>query len=440
MLVRMRDAREHFIDFREEAPQRATRDMYLDAHGNAVPQRSRRGWLAVAVPGTVLGLERARIEYGTMSRVELMAPAIRLARAAHKDALASSLSLIARDGPNAFYRGPITRAIVAASAAADGILGLDDFKRYRVYERTPLHCAYHGYRLIVAPPPSSGGVTLCEILGIIAPYDVGRYPWHGVRETHVVVEAERRSYADRNTYLADPSFVRVPVRALLAPSYLARLRGSIEPVRATPSRLVRPGAGVISKEGSETTHYSIVDSAGNAVAVTYTLNDAFGAHVSAAGVIMNDEMDDFTAKPGTPNMFGLVQGTANSIAPGKRPLSSMTPTIVTKDGKLFMVTGSPGGGHIITIVLETLLNVIDYRMNVAQSVDAPRIHMQWLPDEVDYEAGALDAPTARALRADGYSLVQKEAWGAAEAIVVRGGRLEGGSDRRLPGGAAAGYE
>jgi len=460
MLVRMHDGRERFIDFREEAPLRATRDMYLDARGNVEPMKSRKGWLAVGVPGTVLGLETARREYGTMSRAALMAPAIRLARdgfrlepgemtgplprdgdVLRQPQLATTLQSIAREGPRAFYQGSIARSVAAASSAAGGILSLPDFAHYAVVESVPLHCRYHGYTLTVAPPPSSGGVTLCEILGILAPYPLAAWPWHGVRETHVIVEADRRAYADRNAYLGDPAFVRNPVAALLAPPYLARLRAAIDPTRATPSSDVHPGLGPILREHVETTHYSIVDAAGNAVAVMYTLNDWFGAGVVVDGFALNDEMDDFTAKPGTPNMFGLVQGERNDIAPGKRPLSSMAPTIVTRNGQLVMVTGSPGGSRIITIVLETLLDVLEHRMNVAQAVDAPRIHMQWLPDEIQYEPGALDGATAGALRANGYALREIASWGSAQAIVIdpRTGAREGGSDRRRPSGAALGY-
>lgn len=462
MLVRMHDGNERFIDFRERAPMRATRDMYLDAAGNPVPQRSRKGWLAVGVPGTVLGLETARREFGTMSRSALLAPAIALARhgfrlvpgdhmgpLAVRDGyvrepqLAATLSLISRNGADAFYRGSVARAIVTASARGGGIINMRDLSSYRVIERAPIHCAYRDYRLTLAPPPSSGGVVLCQILGMLAPYDIGRWDWHGVRATHYVAEADRRAYADRNTYLGDPSYVRVPVAQLLAPSYLARLRASIDPSRATPSRDIHPGKGIVASEGADTTHYSIVDSDGNAVAVTYTLNDYFGAGVVAGntGIVMNDEMDDFTSKPGTANMYGLVQGIANAIAPGKRPLSSMSPTIVTRNGKLVMVTGSPGGSRIPTIVLETLLDVLDYHMNVAQAVDAPRIHMQWLPDEVQYEPGALSQQTLNTLQRDGYSFKEFRSWGSAQAIVVDPitHALYGGSDDRTPEGSALGY-
>ncbi len=333
--------------------------------------------------------------------------------------------------------------MVSASEAGGGVLTLGDFARYRVAQASPLHCTYHGYLLSAAPPPSSAGVTLCEILGVLAPYPLAQWPWHGVREAHYVAEADRRAYADRNAALGDPAFVRDPVAQLLAPAYLARLRASIDPTRATPSSEIHSGLATLVHEHAQTTHYSIVDAHGNAVAVTYTLNDWFGAGVVAGntGFFLNDEMDDFTSKPGAPNMYGLVQGEANSIVPGKRPLSSMAPTIVTRNGRLVMITGSPGGARIITIVLETLLDVLDHHANVAQAVDAPRMHMQWLPDEIQYEPGAFTAATIRRLRAEGYALREIATWGSAQAIVVdpRTHLIEGASDRRRPSGAALGY-
>jgi gamma-glutamyltranspeptidase / glutathione hydrolase len=491
MVIRLHDGRERFIDFRERAPLRATRTMYLDAHGNVRPFASRKGWLAVAVPGTVAGLEAARQEFGTMSRARLLAPAIALARngfvftaddlppftgsrtegytGAYEFArqpnvaaiflpegqlprpgvrflqpqLAHTLELIARGGSDGFYRGSIARAIVAASAANGGILTAADFAEYRVEESTPVHCAFGVYEIISAPPPSSGGVTLCEILNIIAPYPLRQWGWHSVSSIHYVTEAERLAYADRNTYLGDPDFVHNPVARLLAPAYAAKLRTKIDPNRATPSVAVRPGLGPASNEGSDTTHYSIVDRWGNAVAVTYTLNDWFGAGVIAGstGFFLNDEMDDFTAKPGTANMYGLVQGVTNDIAPGKRPLSSMAPTIVTENGALRMVTGSPGGSRIITIVLETILNALTYGMSAQAAVDAPRTHMQWLPDRLEYEPHAFSDRTARRLVLMGYALQYVPQWGSAQAIVVdpKTRALEGGSDRRTPAGSAQGY-
>lgn len=481
MVLRMHDGRERFIDFREKAPMRASPGMYLDKNGNAVAARSEKGWLAVGVPGTVLGLETARREFGTMARAPLMAPAIRLARdgftlktgdaqilgdigpidtsaraiftpngtppragiVLRQPQLSRTLELISRDGTDAFYRGPIARAVVAASAEHGGILTMNDFANYRVEESAPLHCRYHGYDLASAPPPSSGGTTLCEILNIIAPFPLTSWGWHSVRSVHYVTEAERHAYADRNTYLGDPDFVRDPVAQLLSPDYAAKLRAEIVADRATPSTEVKPGLGPVAHENAETTHYSIVDRWGNAVAVTYTINDGFGAGVMGrdTGFFLNDEMDDFTSKPGVPNLYGLVQGARNVVEPGKRPLSSMTPTIVTKDGELVMVTGSPGGGRIITIVLETLLNALVYGMNAQQAADAPRTHMQWLPDQIDYESGALEAATRKTLRAMSYALREREPWGSAQIVIVdpATGVRYGGSDRNTPAGAALGY-
>jgi gamma-glutamyltranspeptidase / glutathione hydrolase len=491
MLVRMHDGRERFIDFREKAPLAATRGMYLDASGNAVTQRSRKGWLAVGVPGTVLGMETARTEFGTMSREALMSPAIALARdgftfqsgdgipfegsagegytgaytfarqpnvhaifmaGGHlpqagqllkQPQLAATLQLISRDGASAFYDGPIARAVVAASRAGGGILTMADFRNYKVSQDAPLHCTFHGYDVASAPPPSSGGVTLCEILNVVAPLPLAAWGWHATKSLHYITEAERRAYADRNTYLGDPDFVKDPVAQLLAPAYAAKLRTQIDPQRATPSVDVKPGLGPLAHENEETTHFSIVDAAGNAVAVTYTLNDWFGAGIIGGdtGFFLNDEMDDFTAKPGVPNRYGLVQGVRNDVEPGKRPLSTMAPTIVTKAGRLVMVTGSPGGSRIITIVLETLLNALVYGMNAQQAVDAPRTHMQWLPDELQYQPGAFTPATAAELTAMGYTLSEIPTWGSAQAIAIdpKTGTRYGGSDSRRPSGEALGY-
>jgi gamma-glutamyltranspeptidase/glutathione hydrolase len=465
--------------------------MYLDAGGNVIPHASTKGYLAVGVPGTVMGMERAREEFATFSRRELMAPAIFLAQngfrlqpgdaAIFKGAteegyggaytfanqanvrdifikdgklpqtgdvlrqpqLAATLSLISSEGAKAFYDGPIGDAIVHASYANGGMLASDDFKRYSVDEQAPLHCTYRGYDISSAPPPSSGGVTLCEILNVISSYPLHQWGWHNAQSVHYVIEAERRAYADRNTYLGDPAYVQNPVSDLLSQAYAAKLRDSIAPDKATPSVQVHPGLGPVAHENDDTTHFSIVDKWGNAVAVTYTINDWFGAGVIAGdtGFFLNDEMDDFTSKPGVPNMFGLVQGVRNDIEPGKRPLSSMTPTIITKDGKLFMVTGSPGGSRIITIVLSTIQNVLDYGMNVQQAVNAPRIHMQWLPDEIQMEPDALDGNAMDALKAMGYALKEIESWGSAQAVLVdpKTGMRYGGTDRRHPAGLAAGY-
>jgi gamma-glutamyltranspeptidase/glutathione hydrolase len=322
MLIRMHDGRERFIDFRERAPLRAKPSLYLDKNGNVVPKLSTKGYLAVGVPGTVMGLERARTEFGTRSRAALLAPAIALAKNGYlvgagdarvyqsmpndtvqtgetlkQPELAATLETIAQNGPDAFYRGPIAQAIVAASNKNGGILSMKDFASYYVNELAPVHCSYRGYDLISAPPPSSGGVTLCEILNIVSPYSFKRWGWGSTQSAHYAVEAERRAYADRNTYLGDPSFVKNPVAQLLSPKYAATLRASISANRATPSSQVHPGLGAVAHENAQTTHYSIVDSAGDAVAVTYTINDAFGAGVEAGntGFFLNDEMDDFTS-------------------------------------------------------------------------------------------------------------------------------------------------
>jgi gamma-glutamyltranspeptidase/glutathione hydrolase len=425
-----------------------------------------------------MGMDRALAEFGTMKRARVMAPAIHLAsngytitpgdmipfmgapnegysgwaagampkpgdRLVQSD-LAHSLRLIAAQGDAAFYRGAIAHAIVDASDKHGGILQMADFTGFTVDESQPLHCKYRGLEVISAPPPSSGGVTLCETLNILAPYDLSKWGWHSTRETHYVIEAERRAYADRNAYLGDPKFVNDPIAQLLDPAYAAKLRGGIAADEATPSRDVHPGLRIDVHENTDTTHYSIVDKDGNAVGVTYTINDWFGSGVVAEGTgfFLNDEMDDFTAKPGVPNMYGLVQGERNDIQPGKRPLSSMTPTIVLRNGKVAMVTGSPGGSRITTIVLETLLNVFAFHMNVQQAVDAPRMHMQWLPDVIQHEPNAFDPLTMAALTANGYNFYEvKPFCGSAQAIIVdpKTGMLYGGSDRRHPAGAALGY-
>lgn len=489
MLVRMHDGRERFIDFREKAPARATPDMYLDRSGNVIPNLSRKGYLAVGVPGTVMGLERARTQFGTMSRSALLAPAIALARNGfHLEAgdaavfagsagegydgayslrgqanvraifmqngslpkagdvlrqpqLAATLQEIARGGTQAFYRGSIAKAVVAASDANGGVLSLRDFADYDVDEYAPVTCAYRGYVVHSAPPPSSGGTTLCEILNVLSGYPLGAWGWDSTKTAHYTIEAERHAYADRDAYLGDPRFVSNPITALLSPAYAAKIRAQIKPDAATPSRDVRPGLTV--HENNETTQISIVDAKGDAVSMTFTINDWFGAGVIAGntGFFLNDEMDDFADKPGVPNMYGLVQGKNDDVEPGKRPLSSMTPTLVTKGGQLFMVTGSPGGARIITIVLATIQNAIDFHMNAAQAVDAPRIHMQYLPDVVEYEPGAFTDATLDELGKMGYSFKSIPSWGSAQTIVIdpKTDVRYGGSDSRHPAGSAAGY-
>ena len=490
MTIRFHDGRTAFIDFREMAPGAASATMYQDANGNPVPARSRRGYLAVGIPGTVAGLELARQKFGTRSRAQLMASAIHLARDGfvldqgdadflatsadefRKDAstaaiflnrgqpwrpgdrfiqadLGRSLQLIATNGPSAFYNGPIAAKIVAASKTHGGIMALADFANYRARELKPLECDYRGYHIISAPPPSSGGIVICETLNILEGYPVTKLGFHSAEGTHLLVEAMRRAYHDRNVNLGDPSFVKVDTAHFIDKGYAESLRRGIDPNRATPSRsLPAPG---IPNEGKSTTHFSIVDAQGNAVSLTYTLNDWFGAHVTAAGtgILLNDEMDDFSAKPGSPNMFGLVEGPNNAVAPGKRPLSSMTPTIVTKDGQLSMVVGTPGGSRIPSAVLETISNMVDFGMTVTEAVDAPRVHHQWLPDEVGYEKFGLSQDTIAVLEKMGHKVVPMPYGNQVAAILVGAPaigakplgreRLYGAIDPRLNVGDVEGY-
>jgi gamma-glutamyltranspeptidase/glutathione hydrolase len=474
MTLRLADGRTTFLDFREKAPHAATAAMYQDARGEIVPGLSTDSWKAVAVPGTVMGLETARTRYGSMSREALMAPAIRLARegfvlgqgdagvlayespALAKDPaaraiflprgrpltkgdrlvqadLAATLTLISQKGPDAVYRGPVGAAIAQASRAGDGILTPADFAAYKVRELKPVECDYRGYHVISAPPPSSGGVSICQALNILAGYDLTAMGFHSAAEVHVLVEALRRVYVDRNNRLGDPDFVANPVGQLLDPAYAAKLRAQIDPDRATPSSTLGPPAP--GHEGQNTTQYDVLDAKGNAVSVTYTLNDWFGAHRVAGrtGIVMNNEMDDFTSKVGSPNTYGLVQGANNAIAPGKTPLSSMSPTIVTRDGKVALIIGSPGGSRIITITLEAILNMVDHGMDVQEAIDAPRIHEQWLPDVVYLEPFALSADTRRALERKGHRLQDDSQWGIAEGIVTGGPRL------KVPAAEAGGH-
>ncbi len=490
MTIRLRDGRQTFIDFRETAPQAATANMYLDAAGNVIPLLSTRGYLAVGIPGTVAGLELARAKYGTRPRAALMASAIRLARDGFvldqgdasflnegatdfaKDAptaaiflnrgkpwqkgdrlvqtdLGRMLQLISTKGADAFYKGEIAARIVTASKANGGIMTVADFAAYRAIERKPIECDYRGYHIISAPLPSSGGVVICETLNILSGYPMRELGFQSAQTVHYMTEALRRAFHDRNVNLGDPDFVKADVARFISTDYAAQLRAGIAADKATPSAsLGVPGSG---HEGANTTHFSIVDAAGNAVSLTYTLNDWFGARVTPAGtgILLNDEMDDFSSKPGASNMFGLVEGVNNAIAPGKRPLSSMSPTIVTKDGKLAMVIGTPGGSHIPTGVLQVMLNMIDHGMTVTEATDAPRIHAQWLPDVIYYEPHALSADTMAALTARGHKLEAMDYWNHITVIYVGGpaigkpplGRdqLYGAIDPRLPVGTVAGY-
>jgi gamma-glutamyltranspeptidase/glutathione hydrolase len=349
--------------------------------------------------------------------------------------LAHTLELISRQGTDGFYRGPIAAALSRASAAQGGILSEADLAGYTIAETTPLKCSYRGYVFVSVPPPSSGGTTMCEILNILEGYDMKALGFHSAASIRVMAEAMRYAYQDRNTYLGDPAFVSNPLDRLLSKDYAATIRTRIESSTTPPE-----SSGPPSREKAQTTHYSVVDEDGNAVSVTYTLNGSFGALVMAPGTgfLLNDEMDDFTIKPGVPNLFGLIQGDANAIAPGKRPLSSMSPAIVTHDGKPVLVLGSPGGSRIITITLETALNIIDHGMAPQAAVDAPRIHYQGLPDKIFVEPFALSPDTERILRGQGYTLTEQAPWGGAELIAISPGRLLGANDNRRPAGAAIG--
>ncbi|MGN6278394.1 MAG: gamma-glutamyltransferase [Sphingomonas sp.] len=483
MVVHLASGKNLFLDFREKAPLKATAKLFQDDNGNVVPGRSTGTYLGVGVPGTVMGLNEALAKYGTMPLSKVIGPAIDLAEKGYvlapgdvtimnertKDFatepnvaaiflnhgqpwkagerlvqtnLAKTLKAISKQGSKAFYSGPIAQKMVTASQANGGLFTMKDFAAYTANWDKPVTCDYRGYTIVGAPPPSSGGTTVCEILETLEGYPLGQYGYGSVDATHYIIEAERRAFADRNTDLGDPAFIDNPVAKLISEEHAAKLRASILPDKATPSSEVK--GGVSATEGTNTTHYSVVDAHGNAVAVTYTLNYLFGVGKMAAdtGFFLNNEMDDFTSKPGVPNTFGLVQGAANSVGPGKRPLSSMSPTIVLgPDGKAFMVTGSPGGSTIITTVLQTIIDVIDYKMNVQQAVNAPRFHHQWLPDDVMVEPGYLTADTQAKLEAMGYKFNPTAAIGADQAILrdAKTGMWQGGADRRRPAGEAKGY-
>jgi gamma-glutamyltranspeptidase/glutathione hydrolase len=460
LTARLADGREVFLDFRETAPAAATRDMYLDAAGDPVPGLSLVGWKAVGVPGTVAGMEAAREKWGSLPRATLMAPAIRLARdgfilvrgdtdimdsrtAAFKreanvapiflrpdgtplrpgdrliqPGLARTLETIAAEGAPGFYTGRIAAEIAAASKAGGGILTAADLAAYKARELPPVRCTYRGHEVTSAPPPSSGGTTICQVLNILEGYDLRAMGFGSARAVHLTAEAMRHAFLDRNTHLGDPDFIKNPLDRLLSKDYAAAIRARIAPDRITPSRELPPGTP--PHEKPETTHYSVADKAGNAVAVTYTINGGFGALVMAGdtGFFLNDEMDDFTIKPGVPNLFGLVQGVANEIAPGKRPLSSMSPTLVARDGRVFLVAGSPGGSRIISITLQVIMNVIDYGMEPQEAVNAPRFHHQWLPDELFVESRGLSPDTLALLRGYGHAVREQTPWGAAEVIAI----------------------
>jgi gamma-glutamyltranspeptidase / glutathione hydrolase len=504
MLIRMADGKTHFIDFREEAPAAATANMYLDAQGNVIPDASEIGYKAIGIPGSVAGLVYAEKKYGKLPLPQVIAPAIRLARDgfalqwqeardlradAHLADFPESRRIFQRDGnyykqyeifrqpelahtleriaknPDDFYRGAMARELAASIQQGGGLLTADDLAHYQVKEREPLRGTYRGYEVISAPPPSSGGIVLIETLNILEGYDLAKAGSRSAESVHLTTEAFRRAFFDRAEFLGDPDFSKLPVAQLTDKKYADAWRVTIDPDHATPSKdLQRPA---IFQDGAQsdaqqklqqpapphdsphTTHYSVVDADGNAVAVTTTINDWFGSRVTATGLgfLLNDEMDDFAAKPGASNSDGLIQGAANSIGPGKRPLSSMTPTIVLKDGKLFLVLGSPGSSRIISTVALAMMGVVDYGMNIQEAVDAPRFHQQWMPDVLRVEAW-FSPDAVHALEKMGYEVVSgltedggwSPYWSDAECIAIdpQSGERLGASDGRNSG-KAVGY-
>ncbi|HEX4039585.1 MAG TPA: gamma-glutamyltransferase [Acidobacteriaceae bacterium] len=482
-------SRNVFIDYREKAPLAATANMYLDAQGNVIPKASTVGSLAIGVPGSVAGLVYAEAHYGRLTLPKVMAPAIRLAsdgfvlteeeaqmlhnpilsefpasrhifqrdgdfykagETFQQFALADTLRRIAQD-PADFYHGAMANKIAEAVQQGGGLITREDMARYTAKERTPIVSTYHGFDIVSAPPPSSGGITLAEILNILDNDKLTPLGDRTAPEMHLILEAFRRAYMDRNNYLGDPDYVKMPIDAMISKPYGAAWRATIQPDKATPSADLQRPAGFlpppptmaqVRKEATDTTHYSVMDADGNAVSVTTTLNGAFGSGVTvpSLGFLLNNEMDDFASKQGVPNMFGLIQGPANSIAPGKRPLSSMTPTIVLLNGKVILVVGSPGGATIITTVANILISTLDHDLNIQQAVDAPRFHQQYLPDVVMLEPG-FSPDTLNKLRAMGYTLKIGRSWGDGECIEIdpRTGELEGGQDHRHHFGLAEGY-
>jgi gamma-glutamyltranspeptidase / glutathione hydrolase len=483
MMIRMADGRVAAIDYREEAPAGASHDMYVGKDGELVPRLSTSGYLASGVPGTVAGLSLALSKFGTIPWAEVIEPARKLAadgfpvsyalagslehsRAVgafpegkrifqrngefYKEGeilkqpeLAATLQRLKTRGAREFYEGDTAHMIAEDMRDHGGLITLDDLKNYKAVDRTPVQGTYRGYDIISMPPPSSGGIALIEMLNILEHFDLASMGYNSSDDYHLVVEAMRRAFADRAEFLGDPDFVKVPWSGLISKKYADQLAKTIEPHRATASSAVGHGDPA-PYESNETTQFTVVDAAGNAVSNTYTLNGGYGSGVvvKGAGFFLNNEMDDFAAKPGVPNMYGLIQGEANSVAPRKRPLSAMTPTFVVKDGKLYIATGSPGGPTIINTVLQVITNVIDHHMNIQQAVDAPRIHHQWLPDEIRYEPLGMPDDARKALEAMGYHFAQRGGYmGDAESILIdpETGLRWGASDPRNPDAAALGY-
>ncbi|KAA5964872.1 gamma-glutamyltransferase [Pantoea sp. M_9] len=483
MLLRTASGRAAAIDFREMAPARASRDMFLDKQGNADSKLSLTSHLASGTPGTVAGFALAAKKYGTLPLRTLLSPAIKLARDGiivndaladdlatygkenlinHANSraifykadgkpyqkgdrlvqknLARSLQLIAQQGADAFYTGRIADEIAGEMAQHGGLIGKADLAAYRAVERKPVSGTYRGYEVFSMPPPSSGGIHIVQILNILENFDLAKWGFGSADAMQVMAEAEKYAYADRSEYLGDPDFVKVPQQALTSKAYARTLAQQIDVSKARPSSEIKPGK-LAPYESNQTTHFSVVDKAGNAVAVTYTLNTYFGSGIVAgnSGILMNNEMDDFSAKPGTPNVYGLVGGEANAIQPAKRPLSSMSPTIVAKEGKTWLVTGSPGGSRIITTVLQMVVNSIDFGMNVAEATNAPRFHHQWLPDQLRVEKG-FSPDTLRLLEAKGQHVKVLPAMGSTQSIMIGpDGMRYGASDPRSVDDLSAGY-
>jgi len=483
MLIRSASGTTTAIDFREVAPVRASRDMFLDAQGNADSKKSLTSHLASGVPGTVAGFSLANQKYGTLPLSTLIQPALDLARKgivvndaladdlgvygkevllAHPNSkaiffksdgtpwqkgeklvqrnLARSLELIARQGPDAFYKGEIADQIAAEMEQHGGLIGKADLANYRAIERKPVSGSYRGYEVFSMPPPSSGGIHIVQILNILENFDLAKMGFGSADAIQVMAEAEKYAYADRSEYLGDPEFVKVPTQALTSKAYAQSLASQIDLAKARPSTEIKPG-NLAPYESDQTTHFSVVDKDGNAVAVTYTLNTNFGSGIVAgdSGILMNNQMDDFSAKPGTPNVYGLVGGEANAVQPYKRPLSSMSPTIVVKDGKTWLVTGSPGGSRIITTVLQMVVNSIDFGMNVAEATNAPRFHHQWLPDQLRVEKG-FSPDTLKLLSEKGQNVKVMPAMGSTQSIMLGpDGMRYGASDPRTVDDLTAGY-
>ncbi|EAN5733579.1 gamma-glutamyltransferase [Salmonella enterica] len=482
MLLRTKDGATTAIDFREMAPAGATRDMFLDEQGNPDSKKSLTSPLASGTPGTVAGLSLALEKYGSLPLNSVVRPAIKLAQEGfivndaladdlktygsevlphHENSkaifwkdgellkkgdklvqqdLANSLTMIAENGPDAFYKGEIARQIAQQMQQNGGLITTDDLAAYQAVERTPVSGEYRGYQIFSMPPPSSGGIHIVQILNILENFDMNKYGFGSADAIQIMAEAEKYAYADRSEYLGDPDFVNVPWQALTSKTYAKSIAGQIDINKAKPSSEIRPGK-LAPYESDQTTHFSVVDKDGNAVAVTYTLNTTFGTGIVAGntGILLNNQMDDFSAKPGVPNVYGLVGGEANAVGPKKRPLSSMSPTIVVKDGKTWLVTGSPGGSRIITTVLQMVVNTIDFGMNVAEATNAPRFHHQWLPDELRVEKG-FSPDTLKLLEQKGQKVALKEAMGSTQSIMVGpDGELYGASDPRSVDDLTAGY-